>query len=87
MLGAIKHGLHTLTSAIASALGAKSFAQRVPVHVGTTEFTMGGAPAQGVALIAGSSLAVPAPSPSAAPQVRPTAGTRQRSRRASPPGS
>ena len=41
MLGAIKHGLHTLTSAIASALGAKTFSQRVPVVVGTTEVTPG----------------------------------------------
>ncbi len=39
MLGAAKRGLHTLTSAIASALGVKSFAQRVPVVVGTTEVT------------------------------------------------
>jgi hypothetical protein len=41
MLGALRHGLHTLTSAIASALGAKTFAQRVPVVVGTTEVTPG----------------------------------------------
>ncbi len=32
MLGAIKHGLHTLTSAVASALGSKSFAQRAPAQ-------------------------------------------------------
>jgi len=47
MLGAVRHGLQLVSSAIASALGAKTFAQRVPVHVGTTEFTLG-APAQGV---------------------------------------